>query len=273
MREEVYEMTEEAILKVENLTKYYTSGYILTKKVLGCKDVTFDIKKGEIFILVGESGSGKTTIARLILRFIKPTSGKIYLDGKDIYSYDRRTYYQKVQAVFQNPYTSFNPRYGIKRVFDDVFDFLLKDKNYSEEEKQKLIASALNKVKLRYEQIIERAPYELSGGQMQRLLIARALLVRPKLLIADEITSMIDASIRVDILNELKMLREEENLSILFITHDMGQAYYIANKMAIMWKGRLIEIDTPEEILFNPKTDYAKNLIASVPKLHQKWEL
>jgi len=266
-------MTEETILKVENLTKYYISGYILTKRVLGCENVSFEIKRREVFTLIGESGSGKTTVAKLILRLIEPTSGKIYLEGKDIYSYTPKEYYRRVQAIFQDPFTSFNPKYSVDKVFNDVFDFLLKDENYSKDDRQNLIISALEKVRLKPEQVLGRSPYELSGGQMQRILIARALLINPKLLLADEITSMIDASTRVDVLNELKSLKERENLSILFITHDIGQAYYISDRIAVMWKGRIVESGLPEEVLFKPKAGYTRNLIASVPKLHEKWEI
>ena len=266
-------MEEKEVLKIENLTKYYVSGYIITKKVLGCENVSFEIKEKEIFSLIGESGSGKTTVSKLILRLIRPTSGKIYLEGKDIYSYTSREYYRKIQAIFQDPYSSFNPKYSIKKIFYDVFNFLLEDENYSKDTKQNMIYSALEKVRLEPEQILERSPFELSGGQMQRVLIARALLIKPKILMADEITSMIDASTRVDILNELKLLKEKENMSILFITHDIGQAYYISDRVAVMWKGRIVEEGVPDEILFNPRSDYTRNLVKSVPKIHEKWKL
>jgi len=266
-------MSEQPLLEVKNLTKYYTSGYIFTKKVLGCENVSFSINRGEVFTLVGESGSGKTTVARLVMKLIKPTSGEIYLEGKNIEQYDQREYYTKVQAIFQDPFSSFNPRYSVERVFDDIFKFLLKDRDLTKEEKENLIISALEKVRLAPEQVFDRSPYELSGGQMQRLLIARALLVKPKLVVADEITSMIDASTRVDVLNELLHLKEREKISVLFITHDIGQAYYISDRVAVMWKGRVVEEGPVEKVFFNPTADYTKSLIASVPKLHEKWEI
>jgi len=259
------------ILEVKNLTKYYTSGYIVTRKIVGCENVSFDIKRGEIFTLVGESGSGKTTVAKMILRLIKPTSGKIYLDGKDIYSYSPIEYYRRVQAVFQDPFTSFNPRYTVDRVFNDAVKFLLKDKNPLNNVKER-IEMVLRKVGLIPEQILGRYPHQLSGGQMQRLLIARALLVEPELLIADEITSMIDASTRVDVLNEILRLKEEEKMSVLFITHDIGQAYYVSDRVAVMYKGKIIEMGSAEEVFFEPQSEYTKNLVASVPKLYEKWE-
>lgn len=265
-------MEEKAVLRVENLTKYYLSGYILTKRVVGCQNISFNIRKGEIFTLVGESGSGKTTAANMILRLIKPTNGKIYLHGKDAYLYSPSEYYRRVQAVFQDPFTSFNPRYTVNRVFDDVFNFLSKDSNPSKSNREEKIVSALERVGLIPEQVLGRSPYELSGGQMQRLLIARSLLLGPDLLIADEITSMIDASTRVSVLNELSRLKEEEKMSVLFITHDIGQAYYVSDRAAVMHKGRMVEMGPVEEVFFKPQSDYAKNLVLSVPKLHEKWK-
>jgi len=265
-------MEDNILLRVENLTKHYISGYIFTKKVVGCENVSFDIRKGEIFTLVGESGSGKTTVARMILRLIKPTSGKIYLDNKDISLYSSIEYYRRVQAIFQDPFTSFNSRYTVERVLNDVFKFLLKDDESSDDERNKKIYLTLEKVGLIAEQVLGRYPWELSGGQMQRLLIARALLVNPELCVADEITSMIDASTRVDVLNELLRLKDEEKMSVLFITHDIGQAYYISDRVAVMYKGRIVESGPVEEVFFKPKADYTKNLIASVPKLHEKWK-
>jgi peptide/nickel transport system ATP-binding protein len=270
-------MSEESVLEVKNLTKYYLSGYFITKRVMGCEDVSFNIKRGEIFTLVGESGSGKTTVAKLILRLIKPTSGKIYVNGKDSSLYSPSEYYRKIQAVFQDPFTSFNPSYSVERVFNDVFKFLLKGDNSkgnspSTKNNEDRIMSALEKVDLISEQVIGRDPHELSGGQMQRLLIARSLLVNPSLLIADEITSMIDASTRVGVLNELTRLRKEEDMSVLFITHDIGQAYYISDRVAVMYKGKIVETGSAEKVFFEPQSDYAKSLVMSIPKLHEKWK-
>jgi peptide/nickel transport system ATP-binding protein len=265
-------MEEDTLLKVEDLTKYYVSGYIITKRVVGCEKVSFHIKKGEILTLVGESGSGKTTVAKIILRMIKPTNGKVLLHGKSAFLYSPSEYYKSVQPIFQDPFTSFNPSYSVNRVFNDVFKFLLKNSNYSEDDKKKTVASALERVGLMSEQVLGRSPYELSGGQMQRLLIARSLLVHPDLLVADEITSMIDASTRVSVLNELKRLKVEEDMSVLFITHDIGQAYYISDEVVVMYKGKVVEIGPVEKVFFDPQSDYTKSLVAAVPKLHEKWK-
>jgi len=263
------------VLKVESLTKYYFSGYVFTKKVIGAEDVSFSVRKGEVLSLVGESGSGKTTVSRMILKLIKPTSGKMYLHGKDVDSYDRKDYYRIVQAIFQDPYTSFNPHYIVNKVLKDAADFIkVRSNDKSETKKEHFdFRSSLEMVGLTPDEVLGRYPHELSGGQMQRVLIARCLLIRPELLVADEVTSMIDASTRVTVLNELLRLAREEEMAMLFITHDIGQAYYISDRVAIMEKGRIVEIGPAETVLFEPKSIYAKELVASVPTLHEKWQL
>jgi len=264
-------MKGDAVVRVKNLTKLYTSGYIRTTEVVGAKNVSFDIKKGEIFCLVGESGSGKTTVGNMILRLIKPTSGKILLDGKDAFSYDKKAYWRKVQAVFQDPYSSFNFFYNVDKPLNDAFDLL--ENSPPKEERKKIIRSTLETIGMNPDEILGRYPHQLSGGQMQRLLIARSLIIRPSLLVADEPTSMIDASTRVAVLNELLRLKEVAKMSVLFITHDLAQAYYIGDRIAIMKKGEIIEQGPVRKVIFSPKHPYTKNLVASVPPLHERWEL
>jgi len=259
------------LLKIENLTKLYTSGYVWTKKLLAVDNVSFSIKKGETFCLVGGSGSGKTTIGNIILRLIKPTSGKIIFNGRDIYLYNRKIYWRKVQAVFQDPYSSFNFFYTIDKPLNDAFNLL--DDVPSKEEREEINKATFKKIGMNPSEIMGRYPHQLSGGQMQRILIARSFILRPHLLIADELTSMIDASTRVAVLNELLRLKKEERLSVLFITHDLAQAYYIGDRIAIMEKGKIVESGSVEEVIFNPKHSYTKGLIASVPPLHRKWKL
>jgi peptide/nickel transport system ATP-binding protein len=259
------------LLEIENLTKFYTSGYVLTEKKVAVDNVSFSIKKSEVFCLVGESGSGKTTIGNIVLRLLKPTSGKILLDGRDIYSYDKKTYWRKVQAVFQDPYSSFNFFYTIDKPLHDAFHLL--EKRSSREERKKVIKATFEKIGMNPDEIMGRYPHQLSGGQMQRILIARSFILHPELLVADEPTSMVDASTRVSVLNELLRLKEEEELSVLFITHDLAQAYYIGNRIAIMQKGKIVESGLVEEVIFEPKHPYTKDLIRSVPPLHEKWKL
>ena len=263
---------KDAILKVENLTKYYSSGYIFRRKVLGAENVSFTLKKGEILSLVGESGSGKTTTAKMILRLIKPTSGEIYLDGKDAYSFDKKEYWRRVQAVFQDPFSTFNYFYVVDKPLMDSFDLLEKTSSkISMTERKKIIQSTLEAIGMNPDEILGRYPHQLSGGQMQRLLIARSLIIGPDVLLADEPTSMTDASTRIDILNELLRLKKVKEMAVIFISHDVGQAYYVSDRVAVMNKGRIVEIGPAEKVFFEPEHPYTKDLIASVPKLHEKW--
>jgi len=265
---------EDLLLRVEGLTKYYTSGYVFTKQVLGAKDVSFFLRKGEILSLVGESGSGKTTVANMILGLIKPTRGNIYLDGKNALEMDRKEYWLKVQAIFQDPYSTFNGYYVVDKVLWESFDLLKKIKGitHSRNEKREIIASTLEKIGVNSDEILGRYPHQMSGGQMQRLLVARALIMNPDLLLADEPTSMVDASTRVEILNELTQLKEA-GMSVLFITHDVAQAYYISDRAAVMKDGEIVEIGPAEKVFFDSEHPYTKNLISSIPKLHEKWEI
>ncbi len=264
-------MKKNILLKVKNLTKLYTSGYVRTVEVIGAKKVSFDIKKGEIFCLVGESGSGKTTVGNIILRLIKPSRGKIILNGKNIFAYDKLAYWRKVQAVFQDPYSSFNFFYNVDKPLNDAFDLL--ENSPSKDERKKIIKSTLEMIGMNPDEILGRYPHQLSGGQMQRLLIARSLIIHPNLLVADELTSMIDASTRVAVLKELLRLKKNEKMSVLFITHDLAQAYFIGDRIAIMRKGEIVERGPVKKVIFNPKHPYTKELVASVPPLHEKWEL
>jgi peptide/nickel transport system ATP-binding protein len=258
------------LLQCEDLTKIYTSGLVRTKSVVGAKNVTFDIKRGEIVSLVGESGSGKSTVAKMILRLIEPTSGDIHFDGADILSYDKRDYYRRVQAIFQDPYSAFNPFYKIDRVLDKAFGLL--NDHYSPDERKNIAGSTLKSIGLNPDEVLGRHPHQLSGGQMQRILIARALVIGAELLIADEPTSMIDASTRAGILNLLLSLKREKGLSVLFITHDIGQAQYISDRIVVMEKGIVVEQGLVDEVFVKPQHPYTKSLLASVPRLHEKWE-
>jgi len=265
---------EKAVLRTENLSKYYLSGYVITKKVIGAENVSFDLNKGEILSIVGESGSGKSTVANMILRLVTRTSGKIYLKGRDIDSYPTRDYWRRVQAVFQDPYSSFNFFYSVEKPLMDAFTLIetaSQGKKFSKTEKDKIIRETLETIGIAPDEVLGRYPHQLSGGQMQRLLIARSLIIGPDLLIADEPTSMTDASTRLAILNELLRLKEDKGMSVLFITHDVGQAYYVSERTIVMQKGRIVETGPTEKVFFKPEHEYTQRLIASVPKLHEKW--
>ena len=263
------------ILRLENLTKYYTAGYVFTKQVCGAKNVSFSLKRGEILSLVGESGSGKTTVAKMILRLIKPTSGNIYLGGEDALKMDKKEYWCRVQAVFQDPYSTFNGYYVVDKPLIEAFDLLKKVKGvtYSKSEKREIIESTLEKIGMNPDEILGRYPHQTSGGQMQRLLVARSLIMSPDLLVADEPTSMVDASTRVAVMEEILRLRREKKMSIIFVTHDVGQAYYIGDRAVVMRKGEIVEEGPVKKVFFSPKHPYTKDLVASVPPLHKKWNI
>jgi peptide/nickel transport system ATP-binding protein len=267
-------MTSKVILETKNLVKVYQSGFFKRKSLTAVNDVSFNLQKGEIISLVGESGSGKTTVARIILKLLPPTDGKILYDGKDISELKRRgeliDYWRHVQGIFQDPYAPFNLFYKVDRVFDIIFNLFTKP--FSKDEKRKMIESSLKMVDLNPEEVLGKYPHQLSGGQRQRILIARSLIVNPEILLADEPTSMIDASTRVDVLRVFLSLKERQGLSIIFITHDVGLAYYISDRMLVMQNGRIVEEGEVEEIIANPKQEYTKKLLSSIPTLTKKWE-
>jgi len=259
------------LLEVDKLTKIYTSGLIRPTKVVGAKDVSFKINKGEILSLVGESGSGKTTVANMILRLIQPTSGLIYFNGKDINTIRLQDYYKLVQIIFQDPYSSFNYFYKVDRVLNKAIDF--RYGKISNSDKKNLIENVFKEIGINAKEVLGRYPYQISGGQLQRFLLARILLIKPNLLIADEPTSMIDASSRAGILNLLEMIRKKEGLSVIFITHDIGQAQYISDRVLVMQKGLVVEKGPTKDVFLNPTHPYTKNLLASVPSLYRQWDL
>jgi peptide/nickel transport system ATP-binding protein len=259
-------------LSVQNLTKKYISGLIKTRETIGAKNVSFELDTREVISIVGESGSGKSTIANLILRFLYPTEGDIYYQGKRIHEIPTKEYYKEVQGVFQDPYSSFNYFYKINHILNQAYDYSFENGTYSD--KKETIENALRVVGLNAKDILGRFPHQLSGGQLQRVLIARALLFKPKLLIADEPTSMIDSSSRADILNLFKDLKEgteySKGISILFITHDIGQAQYLSDRVIIMQRGSIVEQGPTDEVFLNPKKEYTQNLLQCVPSIYKK---
>jgi len=270
MKEVQKAMKSDIVFSCENLTKEYTSGLVRTKTVLAAKDATFDIKRGEIVALAGESGSGKSTIARMILRLIEPTSGDITLNGKSINEYNIREYYRQVQAVFQDPYSAFNPFYKVDHVIDRSWG--LRTDSLDDDERKDVIESTFKSIGINPSEVLGRYPHELSGGQMQRLLIGRSLLIGSQLLIADEPTSMIDASTRAGVLNLLLSLKNEKGLSVLFITHDIGQAQYLSDRVLIMKEGDIVEQGSVDDVFCRPKHPYTKELLGAVPSLYEKWD-
>ena len=258
------------ILKVKGLSKTFRTGFLGRGNVIvAVDDVSFDVKEGEVVALIGESGSGKTTTIRLILRLLKPTTGRIYYQDKDILEIPSKEYWKDVQAIFQDPYASFNPFYKVDRILRNVFK-LFKDE-VSKDERRRRIRHVLGQVDLDPNEVLGKRTFELSGGQMQRVLLARSLLVDSRVIIADEPTSMIDASMRVSVLNLLKELSEKHGKSVMFISHDISQSFYLSDRVLVMYKGKLVEEGPTEEVLLSPQHEYTKRLISDVPKLHERF--
>ncbi|GBC70335.1 Oligopeptide transport ATP-binding protein OppF [Candidatus Calditenuaceae archaeon HR02] len=268
-------MGENSILKVENLTKIFkTGGLFFGKKFRAVDDVSFTLggDSASIFTIVGESGCGKTTLARMILNLIEPTSGSIEILGKrvlELSSKERSRWLPRIiQPVFQNPFESFNP---LRKVYPYLIHTAVNVAGVRDKyEAVERVNQALEAVRLSPD-IADRSPYELSGGQVQRLSIARAIIPRPKLIVADEPVSMIDASLRMGILNIFKQLKEDLGINFIYITHDLATAYYISDRIAVMYKGSFAEIGEAEAIFREPLHPYTQLLIDSIPRVDRKW--
>ncbi|KHO61254.1 peptide ABC transporter ATPase [Thermoanaerobacter sp. YS13] len=259
------------MIKAKDLTKVFNSGFLLSKNIITAVDeVNFEIGRGEILALVGESGSGKSTIGKMMLKLLKPSGGQILLEDKDIFSIsNNKEFYSRVQGIFQDPYSSFNPIFKVNRIFRLVRQSFKKEISISEWNDR--VEEVLKKVGLNARDVLNKYIHQLSGGQLQRLLIARALLMDVEVLVADEITSMLDASTRVDVLEALLSLKEI-GASILFITHDLSQAYYISDKIVVLYKGSVVESGSIEKVFSNPMHPYTRMLLDSIPQLDRKWE-
>ena len=245
------------------------------KKTVAVDHVDFDFHEGEFVSIVGESGSGKTTLSKMLLGLLSPTEGEILFEGKprDISTgRKKREYWKGIQAIFQDPFSSFNVFHKIDSVLLDCIN-MRGGRNLSKEEKTRLMTEACSFVNLKFAELTNKYPFELSGGQMQRLMIARIFLLKPRILLADEPTSMVDACSRATILDMLLDLRDETGMTIIFITHDIGLAYYISDTVYIMEHGRFVESGKADEVILNPQAAYTKRLISDVPKIHEEWDL
>jgi len=265
----------EKLLNVENLTKSFSLGSLTSRvKITAVDDVSFAIAPGEIFTLAGESGCGKTTTAKIILGFEEPTDGAIvYRGNREAHPKSHKVWRtERVQAIFQDPFGTFNPLRTVDRYFFETVE------NYklaqSKREAIDLIDYKLRLVGLTYAEFAGKYPSEFSGGQLQRISIARALLTDPVLLIADEPVSMVDASLRMSIVNLFKKLQEEFNMSVLYITHDLATAYYVSDRIAVMFRGNIVEMGPVEEVLMNPRHPYTKLLRESIPQPdpNRRWQ-
>lgn len=262
----------ELLLETRKVNKIFGAG---KKQVQAVKDVDFAIHRAEIISIVGESGSGKTTLAKMLLGLLKETSGDVLYNGKPRSLKDhkqRRAYWQNIQAIFQDPFSTFNQFFRVEKILNDCLA-LQGLKRLSLEEKHAKMRDACQFVNLKFEELYNKYPFELSGGQMQRLMIARIFMMQPNVLIADEPTSMIDACSRSTILDMLLKLRDEKGMTILFITHDLGLAYYVSDTIYIMEHGEMVESGNADEIILNPSHRYTKQLVTDVPKLNEEWEV
>lgn len=265
----------EKLLEIKNCSKLFQIGGLLSKKKLvAVDDISIDIDSGKPVILsiVGESGCGKSTLCKLILRLHDPDRGDIVLSGKsykDKNRYDPFRFRLDVQPIFQNPYESFSMR---KTVDTYLFNTALRlkiAKNYKEAEK--LVDDTLKSVGMSLEVVKGKYPAQFSGGELQRVSIARALITRPKLIIADEPVAAIDASMKMNIVNMFKELKDKYNVSFIYVTHDLSTAYYVSDYIATLYRGCLIEYGNAKEIMDYPAHPYTELLMNAVPRVGEKW--
>ena len=259
---------ETPILQVEKLTKHFPVGGLLGNlQVHALEDVSFSIKKAEVVSVVGESGSGKSTTARLISRLMPPTSGRIILNGDDIFEKEPRrpslTYRSQVQMVFQDPFGSLNGVHTIRHHL--IRPLKIHHKTSGRKETNERVDELLHTVGMDAKTFADKFPHQLSGGQRQRIAIARALAVDPVLLLADEPISMLDVSIRMGILNLMERLKQERGLAYLYITHDLASARYIGDRTHVMYAGRMVEGATSDDLVHEPAHPYTKLLLSAVP--------
>jgi ABC-type glutathione transport system ATPase component len=252
------------LLSLERVTKTYASGGLLARSAFKAVDdvsFTLDAERPEIFAIIGESGSGKTTLARMILHMIPASAGTIRFRGKDVATVRGRwanlDFMRQIQPIFQNPYEAFNPLKRVDRYLYATARYLA---GVGRGEMQSVCDDALRNVGLSLTEIRGRFPHELSGGQLQRASIARALISRPALLVADEPVSMVDASLRMSIAYLFKALRDQFGMSIVYITHDLATAYHISDRIIIMQKGRVVEAGRARTVLDDPRHPYSKLL-------------
>ncbi len=257
------------IIDVDSLAKYFPvkrSAFARREWLKAVDGISFSLRDGEVFALVGESGSGKSTVARLVLRLIRPTSGRVLFRGEDIQTFrgpSLREFRKSVQIIFQDPFASLNPR---MTVFDTLSEPLKIHKLCGKGKVKDRIVELLNSVGLQAD-VLDHYPHEFSGGQRQRICIARALAVSPRVLVADEPLSSLDVSIQAQILNILQDLQKRSRISFLFISHDLRVVHYFSDEVAVMYLGKIVEHARTDELFEKPLHPYTRELLASAPKL------
>ncbi len=270
-------MEKDVLIKVKNLKKLFPVRQGFIQSLFSRKEefhvhaldvVSFEIRKGEIFGLVGESGCGKTTLGRTLLKLVEPTGGKVYFDGRDIFSLGKEEFRgirRQMQIIFQDPYDSVNPKMTTSEIVGEPL--VINNLVTSDRELDEKVILALEDVDLVPPgDFLSRYPYELSGGQLQRVAIARALVLKPKFIVADEPVSMLDVSMRAEVLDVMLKLREKESLSFLFIAHDIALARHMCDRIAVMYLGKIVEIGNTEDVVYKPKHPYTMALISAVAR-------
>lgn len=264
---------KETLVKIENLKKWFPlkMGFfqsVFSKQALFVKavdDISFDVKRGEIFGLAGESGSGKTTTGRVLLKLTEPTGGKIFFEGKDITFLSEKAFKplrRKLQIIFQDPYESLNPLMTIRSIVEEPLII----QGIVGKDMEERVYKALEDVELiPPEEFLFRFPHELSGGQRQRVAVARALVLDPEFVVADEPVSMLDVSIRAEVLNLMVDLQAKRNVSFLYITHDLALARHVCDRLAVMYLGKIMEMSDVDQLVNNPLHPYTQALIGAVP--------
>jgi len=265
-------MSNDFILEVKNLKKYFQAGrpswFSLNEDYIhAVDDVDLQLRRGEVIALVGESGCGKSTLSLTLMGLEKATEGSIIFEGKDITHIDdrqRKKIRQRIQMVFQDPYESLNPTQTIEEIVTEPL--IVHGISPNLDERRERVRRALEDAGLKpAESYLHRFPHQLSGGQRQRVVIAGALVLEPHLLLADEPVSMLDVSIRAEIINLLADLRKSRGISVIFITHDLGTVGYFADRVAVMYLGRIVEIGTMTDVLKNPQHPYTQALLSVIP--------
>lgn len=254
-------------LRVENLVKYYIQKNEGRQTVKAVDDVSFTLREGEIIGVIGESGCGKSTLGRLLTRLEEPTSGDVYFNGEpagNLIKKDALSFRRICQIVFQNPFDTFDPRYTIRKILLSAVK--LHNIGNGQDEQFKICKDILEEAGLiPAEDYLDRYPFELSGGQLQRISILRSMLLNPKFLVADEPVSMLDVSVRADIINMLTKLARQHESSMVFISHDIATTRYISDRVAVMYLGRIVEIGDTDTVLHDPKHPYTQALISNSP--------
>jgi peptide/nickel transport system ATP-binding protein len=260
------------MLRLTGVSKTFRTGAFGRGTTDAVRDVSFEVRPGEVTSLIGESGSGKSTIGRMVLRLTRPTSGTVTFEGTDVARLSGsglKEYYRHVQGVFQDPFSTYNPIFRADRVFAMIRQSYFP--RVRDDEWRERVAEAVASVNLNPDLVLGKYPHQLSGGQLQRLLVARALLLDLRLLVADEIISMLDASTRIDVLNLLADLKER-GLAVLFVTHDLSLGNYLSDQTVILRHGAVVERGATEKVFGDPRHPYTRTLLASVPRLGTRWE-